>query len=233
MVYAHRGDRSRAPDNTIEAYMLAVEAGADGIELDVRQTRDGVLILYHDDRDPAVGAFSSLDFRVLREMAPQVPTLREAMQAIPRHVFVNVEIKNLPGDAGFDHERSIVDKILDELRIYDDPTRILLSSFDPLSMQHARSVGREFLRGQLVRAPVELDVGLALAKDLSADAINPQYALLRDDAAALMARIREMGLHTVVWDVHTPEEVASLATAGADAIITDDPAMAREVLDHL
>ncbi|MCL1598543.1 MAG: glycerophosphodiester phosphodiesterase, partial [Actinomycetia bacterium] len=47
LVYAHRGDRSRAPDNTLEAYGLAVEAGADGIELDVRRTADGVLIMSH------------------------------------------------------------------------------------------------------------------------------------------------------------------------------------------
>ncbi|MFV1971080.1 MAG: glycerophosphodiester phosphodiesterase, partial [Acidimicrobiia bacterium] len=232
LVYAHRGDRSRAPDNTIEAYVLAVEAGADGIELDVRRTRDGVLIVHHDDRDPAIGILSSLDFRVLREMAPQVPTLREAMEVIPRHVFVNVEIKNIPGDAGFDEERSIVDETIDELRAYDEPTRILLSSFDPMSMQRAGDVGPEFLRGQLVRTPVPLDIGLSFAREFKMDAINPQYTLLRDNTTELMAQIREANLRTVVWDVNSAEEIEAIAAAGADAIITNDPRMARAVLDQ-
>jgi glycerophosphoryl diester phosphodiesterase len=232
-VYAHRGDRSRAPDNTIEAYLLAVEAGADGIELDVRRTHDGVLIMRHDDRDPAIGVFASLDFDVLRAMAPDVPTLREAMEAIPRHVFVNVEIKSDSSDAGFDTERLIVDETLAELRDYDDPARILLSSFDPMSMQRAGEVGPEFLRGQLVMTPVPLNIGLSFAREFKMDSVNPQFAHLKDDAAGLIAEIRGADLHTVVWDVNTAEAVASIAAAGADVIITDDPGLARGVVDQL
>lgn len=233
LVYAHRGDRSRASDNTIEAYLLAVEAGTDGIELDVRRTQDGVLIVHHDERDPAIGIFSSLDFIVLREMAPHVPTLREAMEVIPRHVFVNVEIKNDPGDPGFDAERTIVDETLAELRDHDDPTRILLSSFDPISMQRAGEIGPEFLRGQLVMTPVPLDIGFAFAREFDMDAINPQYAHLRDDTTNLIAEFSRAGLRTVVWDANTAEEIASVAAAGADVIITDDPSMAREVVGQL
>jgi glycerophosphoryl diester phosphodiesterase len=233
LVYAHRGDRSRASDNTIEAYLLAVEAGADGIELDVRRTRDGVLIVHHDERDPAIGTFSSVDFIDLREMAPYVPTLREAMEAIPRHILVNVEIKNDSGEAGFDAERTIVGEILAELRDHDDPTRILLSSFDPVSMKRAGEIGPEFLRGQLVMTPVPLDIGVAFAREFDMDAINPQYAQLRDDAVDLIAELSLAGLRTVVWDVNTAEEVASVAVAGADVIITDNPSMAREIVDQL
>ncbi|RLE16114.1 MAG: hypothetical protein DRJ28_02280 [Actinobacteria bacterium] len=233
LVYAHRGDRSRAQDNTIEAYLLAVDARADGIELDVRRTRDGVLIVHHDDRDPEIGVFSSIDFSILRRMAPHVPTLREAMEAIPRRVFVNVEIKNDSGDAGFDADRTIVDELITELRGYDDPARILLSSFDPMSMRRAGEVGPDFLRGQLVAAPVPLDFGLAFAAEFGMDAIHAQYAHMRDDTANPMAEIRNANLRAVVWDVNTPEEVSSIAEAGADVLITDDPTMARATLDHM
>jgi len=232
LVYAHRGDRTRAPDNTLEAYRLAVEAGADGIELDVRRTRDGVLIVHHDDSDPTIGVFSSLDFRVLRAMAPHVPTLREATESIPRHVFVNVEVKNDSNDAGFDADRSIVDETLDALRAHDDAHRILLSSFDPLSMRRAGEVGPEFLRGQLLASPVPLDIGVSLALDSGMDSIHPQLDHLRTDVAGLISGLRSDGLAVVVWDVNTPEEVSEVSAAGADVIITDDPAMARSVIDQ-
>ncbi|GMQ92719.1 MAG: glycerophosphodiester phosphodiesterase [Acidimicrobiia bacterium] len=233
LIYAHRGDRSRARDNTIEAYLLAVDAGTDGIELDVRRTKDGILIVHHDDRDPDIGIFASLHFDQLRAMAPSVPTLREAMQAIPRHIFVNVEVKNEFGEAGFDPDRAIVDETLNELRDYDEPSRILLSSFDPLSMRRAGEVGDDFLRGQLLANPVPLDVGISLATEFGMDAIHPELAYLSDDASAFTGEMNSKGLRTVVWVANSPHDVATLAEAGVDVIITDDPGMAREVVDQL
>lgn len=211
---------------------MAVDAGADGVELDVRRTKDGVLIMRHDDRDPDIGIFSSLEFKVLRQMAPDVPTLREAMEAIPPHVFVNVEIKNNTDGAGFDQERTIVDQTIAELLSYDSAERFLLSSFDPVSMQRAGEIAPEFLRGQLVKTPIPLDVGVALARDFNMEAINPQFAYLAEDAGSAMDLIRDAGLRTVVWDVNTPSETASVIAAGVDVIITDDPAMARAVVDQ-
>jgi glycerophosphoryl diester phosphodiesterase len=230
LVYAHRGDRSRAKDNTLEAYSLAVEAGADGVELDVRRTRDGVLIVSHDDRYEHLGAFSSLDFDALRELAPQVPTLREAMGAIPRNVFVNVEIKNFPTDAGFDADRHLVNETVAELRSYDDPKRILLSSFDPISMQRAGTIGPEFLRGLLVLADVPFSAGLATAQELAVDAINPCFSHVGDDATGVMEEIRSAQLAAVVWRVDKPSEITAMAEAEVDVIITDDPGMAQEIV---
>jgi glycerophosphoryl diester phosphodiesterase len=233
LVYAHRGDRSRAADNTIEAYTLAIEAGADGIELDVRRTRDGVLVVSHDDRYQDLGTIVSLDFNVLRDLAPAVPTLREAMDSIPRHIFVNVEIKNFPIEDGFDEERMIVDETLDELRLYDDPKRILMSSFDPGSMQRALTAGPEFLRSQLVLMGVPLDTGLAVAQEFEMNAINPNLSHMVDDTASVMTDMRDAHLGVVVWGVNTPEDVAQMARAGVNVIITDDPGMARTVIDQL
>lgn len=229
-MYAHRGDRSRAKDNTLEAYSLAVEAGADGIELDVRRTRDGVLIVSHDDHYEHLDAFSSLDFDVLRKLAPQVPTLREAMGAIPGSVFVNVEIKNFPYDTGFDVDRHLVDETLAELRAYDDPKRILLSSFDPISMERAGTIGPEFLRGLLVLATVPFSDGLATARELAVDAINPCFSHVADDTESVIEEIRNAAFAVVVWGVNRPEEIALMAEAGVDVIITDDPGLAQEVV---
>jgi len=230
LVYAHRGDRSRAADNTLEAYTLAVGAGTDGIELDVRRTLDGVLVVSHDDRAMNVEPFASLEFDVVRELAPQVPTFREAMDSIPRHVFVNVEIKNFPYDAGFDESRTIVDDTLNALREYDDPQRILMSSFDPMSMQRVKDVGPEFLCSLLVLKTVPLGPGLKTAEELDMSAVNPHYSHLAGAAHEVMEEIRATGLRTVVWGVDTAEEISQMAQVGADAIITDDPGLAQTVL---
>jgi glycerophosphoryl diester phosphodiesterase len=212
---------------------LAVEAGADGVELDVRRTRDGVLILSHDDHHEGLDTFASLDFSLLRELAPQVPTLREAMEVIPANIFVNVEIKNFAHEAGFDADRRIVDETIAELRSYDDPKRILLSSFDPLSMQRAGQAGPEFLRGQLVLTTVQFEVGLATARELSVDALHPAFSHMQEDAAGRMDEIRAAEFAVVVWSVNTPQAIMSMAQAGVDVVITDDPGMAHEILDHL
>ena len=78
----------------MEAYLLAIEAGADGVELDVRRTLDGILILHHEDHDPLVGTFASTTSHDLRDAAPQIPPLRAALAASPRQVRINVETKH-------------------------------------------------------------------------------------------------------------------------------------------
>ena len=92
-MYAHRGDRSRAADNTLEAFELAVDAGADGIEMDVQATADGELIIAHDPRHGTLPPFCELSFAELRDAAPEVPTLEETLLAVPRHIFLNIEVK--------------------------------------------------------------------------------------------------------------------------------------------
>lgn len=232
LIYAHRGDRTRAPDNTLDAYRLAVESGADGVELDVRRSKDGVLILHHDDRTPAIGVFALTESDEIRRVDPSVPTLREALDVIPSNVYVNVEIKNWPNEPGFDDERIIVDETIAEIRACDDPSRVLLSSFDPLAMARAGNAGREFLRGQLVTASVPFDVGLGFAQKFCMDAIHPELAHMRDAPVAIMQTIKDTGLHAVVWGVNTPQDVALMAEVGAAAIITDDPGMARGVINQ-
>jgi len=230
LIYAHRGDRSRARDNTIEAYSLAVEAGTDGIELDVRRSSDGELIVTHDDRDATVGIFSEMTFAVVREMAPHIPTLEEAMGSIPLNVFVNVEIKNSPTDAGFDEDRTIVNQTVEALRTFDDPGRILLSSFDPATMTRACHIASDFRRGQLLAEPTALDVGVAFAADSGMQALHPRFGQLRDDPERSVASVKAAGLAVVVWAVDTADDIRVMARAGADVIITDNPAMAREAI---
>lgn len=232
LVYAHRGDRTRARDNTLEAYRLAIEAGADGVELDVRGTKDGVLILHHDDRDETVGVLGSVTFAEIRQAAPHIPTLREALDTLPGDRYINVEIKTEMSGAGLDSALTSVEKTIAEISEFDDPARILLSSFAPEVMKLAGQVGPEFLRGQLIRPPVSLKSGIALAVSLGMDAINLEFAYLRDETETSMKAISDAGLRAVVWGIDSPDDVAAMVAAGVAVIITDDPGMARRVVDQ-
>jgi glycerophosphoryl diester phosphodiesterase len=231
-VYAHRGDRSKAEDNTLDAYRLAVEAGADGIELDVRCTADGVLIMAHDPAHGDLPPFCDLTFVDLRAAAPSVPTFEETLRAIPGDVFLNVEVKNTSGEPGFDPDRRTTDQSLELVKAIDDPERILLSSFDPESVARAGIVHPDVLSGLLVSAMVPMEAAIDAARTLGVAAVHPPMTSVAPSPTSIIGAIHDAGFAVVVWNANTPEQVDAIATAGVDVIITDDPGMARSVLDQ-
>ena len=231
LVYAHRGDRSRAPDNTLMAFDLAVEAKADGIELDVRRTSDGVLVITHDPQVDSLPPVVDMSFADLRVQAPGVPTLEEAMERIPRSVFVNVEIKNAAHEPGFDPDRSIVDETIAIIEASGDLDRVLMSSFDPVAVERVRSVAPAVATGLLITGAVSIADGVDVARDVDADALHPPMTTL-DGAEDESIRVAHAsGLAVVVWNANHVDEVRRAAAAGIDVVITDDPTMAKRELE--
>jgi glycerophosphoryl diester phosphodiesterase len=232
-VYAHRGDFAHARGNSIEAFTLAVEAGADGIELDVRRTADGTLVLAHDPRLPNLGPISELTCSQIREADPLVATLAEGLAAIPRSVYINVEIKNHRGEPGFDSSRSIVDQTVAELGARDDLGRILLSSFDPSSVRRAGIVSPSVMRGLLVTDMTPSWVAIGWAKTAEHHAVHLPRQHLVKSADKVVKRAGRAGLKVVVWTVDDPDEIARLFHAGVAAVVTNDPAMGRAVVEGM
>jgi glycerophosphoryl diester phosphodiesterase len=233
LVYAHRGDRSRAEDNTLEAYRLAVEAGADGVEMDVRRTADGVLVMNHDDRRPGFPPIVEMTLSEIRDQLPSMPTFIETLTSVPQDVWLNVEIKNFPDEADFDESRSTVSQVIATITEHDTLDRILLSSFDPVTMQRAAQINPGMLRAQLIRLPHDLDIGIAAALSQGAHAVNPELSHVSKDPVAVISSIHETGLKTIVWKVNEAEDIAILFNAGADGVVTDDPALARRMINQL
>lgn len=229
-MYAHRGDRSRASDNTLAAYELAVDAGADGIEMDVRATADGVLIMAHDPRHGDLPPFSELSFAELRNASPDVPTLEETLLAVPRHIFLNIEVKNTFGEPGFDDSRDVSEQTLDIVKAIDDPERVLFSSFDPESVARARHAHPDILGGLLITKMIPIDTAIDAARTLSAQAINPPMTSVAPSPRSVLGAIHDAGFSSVVWNVNTPQDVDVISSCGVGVIITDDPAMARAVV---
>jgi len=222
LIYGHRGDSSRAPDNSIEAYTLTAEAGGDGIELDVRRTSDGVLILAHDSVHPTIGPLSEANFAQIRDEDPLIPTLEEGLAAIPPDMWINVEIKNWKSESGFDRTRSIVDQTIARLIEIDDPSRMLISSFDPFAMIRAKRVAPSIARGQLVWTNTALSLGLWWTRIVGHQSVNLPAAYVVDDPESIVHRARRFGLAVMVYVIDDPDIMRRLFSAGIDMIVTND-----------
>ncbi len=124
-VFAHRGCTEGFTENTLEAFAEARRRGADGVELDVRLTADGALAVHHDAEIPGLGPVSDL---VVSQLPAHVPLLAGALAACEGMV-VNVEIKNAPGDAGYDPSDAVAALTAAAIEHAGWSERVMVSSF--------------------------------------------------------------------------------------------------------
>src|SRR5271169_3447547 len=134
-VLAHRGSTQRHTENTLEAFLEARRLGADGIELDVRRSADGALVVHHD----AELADGRLLHQVeVADLPHHVPLLGAVLEASPGMV-VNVEIKNVPGDPGYDPEQAIAGLVAAAVHDAGWTEGIIVSSFQPDTLDAVRA----------------------------------------------------------------------------------------------
>src|SRR3954463_6798600 len=107
LVLAHRGASAQAPANTLEAFVLARTLGADGVELDVRKSADGVLVVHHDPDLRDAGPIVQMTLSELRAVQPDLATLEEAFDACAG-LLVNAEVKCLPWEVDADGDGSVM-----------------------------------------------------------------------------------------------------------------------------
>jgi glycerophosphoryl diester phosphodiesterase len=228
LVYGHRGASAYARDNTVESIALAVEQGADGVEVDVRATRDGRLILHHDDREPGFEPLGQLDFVQVRRDLPFIPTLDEAWGALGDTAYMNIEVKVDETDS---HRGDrLIGDVVDWIAARDVADRVVLSSFDAWTTRQVRKLAPHLLTGQLVTrwAPAEQMIPM-VARD-GHRAINLPTDAMEQDAAAVVTAAADRGLVVMVWTVDDPATIQRLAEAGVAAVITNDPPTALEAL---
>lgn len=226
LILGHRGASASAPENTWESFQLAIQQGADGIELDVRRTADGVDIIHHDAATPGGRSIVLTTFDDLRAAEPQIPTLAEVLDLQPG--IVNIEIKNSPVDPDFDPDNRIAARVLAAVMSRSLADRVIVSSFNPTTLAVLEDSGLEL--GLLL--PPGTDVGdlLSTATGLShLSAIHPFDSDV-DDVEGLKSAANHAEVRVVVWTVDAPERIRELGAFGVDAIITNDPAAARQAL---
>jgi glycerophosphoryl diester phosphodiesterase len=229
-VLAHRGACRVARENTVEAFAAARALGADGVELDVHRTADGVLVVHHDADAPGFGVLAHHAEAEIRRALPFVPTLVEALDACAG-LLVNVEVKNLPGDADFDPDDRAASAVVELLHARDGRDDVLVSSFNLRSIDRVRSLDPRVATGFLTLLGFDPLEGAAVAHARGHRAVHPDVRSLRGPAAAaVVARAHDLGLDVNAWTVDEPSEIRRLADAGVDGIVTNVPDVARSAL---
>lgn len=230
LVIAHRGASGSRPENTLEAFRHARALGADWVELDVRRSADGVLVVHHDAHLPDGRAI--VETRAADLPAP-VPALSAALDACAG-MGVNVEIKNDPSEPDFDPAHEIAVAVAQATRAWLGPEgaaagRVIVSSFAMETIDRLRVAAPELPTGWLtfdLRDPAAV-VERAVAHGHAA--IHP-YDPFVD--RSLVEQAHAAGLAVYVWTVDDPGRMAELVGMGVDGIITNHPDRARTVLDR-
>jgi glycerophosphoryl diester phosphodiesterase len=223
-VIAHRGASKARPENTVEAFRFARELGADWVELDVRVTKDRALAVHHDAAVTQGRAIANLR---REEIPAAIPNLADALLACTG-MGVNVEIKNMPNEPGFD-EHALVAELVAEVLAANDPDQpILVSSFHPGTLERMRAVAPTVATALLTFNLPDPAATIAACVAAGHGALNPFVGTVD---AALVDACHDAGLAVNVWTVDDPDRMAELVALGVDGIVTNVPDVARAVVD--
>ncbi|HET6765392.1 MAG TPA: glycerophosphodiester phosphodiesterase family protein [Longimicrobiaceae bacterium] len=221
LILGHRGASAEAPENTMRAFRLALEHGADGVELDVQRSADGVPVVIHDPTlertTDGTGAVSDLPWPAIsrvRSRGEPVPRLDEvAAWAAAEGAWLNVEIK-APG---------VEAATVAVIRAAGMMERTVFSSFDGGSVAEVGVVAPDATRYLLTETWD--DSVIATARRIGAGGICLHGPLATHDA---LQRLRKESLPVVIWTVDDPDRIAELLRAGVAAVITNRPAVGVE-----
>jgi glycerophosphoryl diester phosphodiesterase len=229
-IYAHRGASHDFPEMTMLAYENAVKQGADGFECDLRLTKDGVAVLWHDadlkrraDNDAIV---AETKFKKLKAIYPQLVTLDQFLDfGITEKKSLLLETKH-PVPSRTEIEKHVVEKLHKEAkRIEKSGIDITVMSFSWFAVERVKALDRNISTTYLLHDYTPW----FSAKYSSARSIGPGIAQLRKKPA-LAQQIKSAGKKLNVWTVDDPSDITLCRHLGVDNLITNRPAFAREVL---
>jgi glycerophosphoryl diester phosphodiesterase len=241
LVLGHRGASFDAPANTLAAFGLARQLGADGVELDTSLTRDGVPVVIHDlsldattDGSGPVRAHSLDEIKALDAgsyfdstfKGERVPTLDEAFETLGPDMLVNVELK-IEGWRSNGLEKAV----LEVIRRHNTNQRVIVSSFNPFALRRFRALAPDIPIGYLYspNEPFYLRYGW-LMFGLPHEARHPHHSMIDAD---YMAWAKRHGYRINTWTIDDPDRIHELRDLGVDAIITNRPDVALATLGRV
>jgi len=222
-VFAHRGSAHLARENTVEAFAAAKKLGADGIELDVHLTADGVVVVHHDGEVPGLGPIASLRSA---QLPPWIPTLGQALE-VCRPLAVNVEVKYDETGAGEEHDRQLAFEVATHLAARDEAPQILVSSFSLAAIDAVHAFRPSLATALLVDLDSDAMEALLTAREHGHGGVHPFFTAVD---AALISAAKDCGMAVRTWTVDDPEQISALGALGVDAVITNDVKAALQAL---
>lgn len=228
-VWGHRGASGYAPENTLDAFALALEQGADGIELDVQLTKDGEPVVIHDERvdrtGSGIGFVKDQTLAELKKMefnrtipgykSVRIPTLKEVYELFQnKQKKINVEIKT-----GIFFYQGIEDKVLELTAAMGMEDRVIYSSFNHQTMVNLKKMNPQAVCG-LLYADGYLNMD-RYCQELGMDALHPALYNLQYEGFREACRQKKIPLH--VWTVNEPEHIRLMYDMQVEAVITNYP----------
>lgn len=238
-ILAHRGSSKKAPENTMAAFRLALEEGADGLETDLHMTADGEIILCHDEMlgrtvkgEGWIGSFTRQELkekdcgswfhsRFIQERVPALDDLLDLTEG--SSTILNLEIKG-----GNELYPGLEQKVLQTLQNRNWKSPLMLSSFNHLSLKRLAALGCPYPLGILTASLMDRPWEYAAA--LGAQAYHPHYFSLIPEH---LLELKKAGLQVNPYTVDNPEDMIRLFKAGVDHLITNLPELALKTRDSL
>ncbi len=230
LVIAHRGASGVLPENTLPAFALAIEQRADMIETDLHRTRDGAIVITHDEDLAGLGGRGEIADATLAELrsldaggGERVPTIDELLDGFGRRIAFNLELKR--GAAAFYEGMEAAALAAVDARGLQE--RTLFSSFYDPVLARLRALAPAARVGLLLSRRYPQDA-VARARALGAEALHPEAVLVDE---AFVDAAHEAGLAVYVFTVDDPAEMRRLLAIGVDGLFTNHPDRMRQIMD--
>lgn len=211
----HRGARAYEPENTLRSFKKALELGVDAVELDVRRTKDGEIVVIHDakvDRTTnGKGLVSDLTLKEIKQLVTEkgekIPTLEEALDFLDKKVKILIELK----------ETDLENRVLNSIHEKGLEKKVIIVSFLEEALRKVRELNDEMETG-LIYTRHKNPIKTAL--ELRANYLLPLY---RFTHTTNVQKAHENGLKLIVWTINKQEEVSEYVKKGVDGIASDKP----------
>jgi glycerophosphoryl diester phosphodiesterase len=241
VIFAHRGACAHAPENTLAAFELALAQNADAIELDVKLSADGHVVVIHDStvdrttgsrgrvKDLTLVQLKSLEagsFFSDKYRGEKIPTLEEVFEALGRRTFINVELTNY--NTPRDHLVEAVCKLVEQFGLQE---HVMFSSFFASNLTRARAYLPNVPRGLLAFSG--LLGAWARSFGFAFGIYRALHPSLNDVTLQQVQRVHRLKRRLHVWTVNSAEDMSRLFHWNVDGIFTDDPQLAVQVRGKL